>query len=39
MRYAEYVVTGWVLTGAVLVTYSVRLRQRLRRAERLDERA
>jgi hypothetical protein len=37
MRFAEYVIAGWVLTGAVLVAYWVRLVQRTRRAERLDQ--
>jgi hypothetical protein len=36
MRFAEYVITGWVLTGAVLLGYWVRLMRRTRRAERLD---
>ena len=34
MRFAEYVIGGWALTGAVLAAYAVRLRQRTRRAER-----
>ena len=34
VRFAEYVIGGWVLTGAVLGAYWVRLRQRTRRAER-----
>ncbi|HZP30203.1 MAG TPA: hypothetical protein VFC99_14715 [Acidimicrobiia bacterium] len=34
MRFAEYVIGGWVLTGAVLGGYWLRLRQRIRRAER-----
>jgi hypothetical protein len=36
MRFAEYVITGWVLTGVVLLGYWVRLVRRTRRAERLD---
>ena len=36
MRFAEYVIAGWVLTGAVLATYWLRLNRRIRRAERLD---
>ena len=32
MRYAEYVVTGWVLTGAVLGGYRLWLTARARRA-------
>jgi hypothetical protein len=35
MRFAEYVIGGWVLTGAVLATYWLRLVRRTRRAERL----
>jgi hypothetical protein len=35
MNFAEYVIGGWVLTGAVIATYWVRLVQRTRRAERL----
>ena len=34
VRFAEYVIAGWVLTGAVLGAYWLRLRQRTRRAER-----
>ena len=34
MRFAEYVITGWVLTGAVLGGYWVWIVQRTRRAER-----
>ena len=34
MRFAEYVVGGWTLTGAVFLAYWLRLRQRIRRAER-----
>jgi hypothetical protein len=36
LRFAEYVIAGWVLTGAVLSTYCVRLNRRIRRAERVD---
>jgi len=36
MRYAEYVITGWVITGAALAVYWLRLGRRLRRAEKLD---
>lgn len=39
MRFAGYVIGGWALTGAALLAYSLRLRQRLRRAERLDREA
>jgi hypothetical protein len=39
MRFAGYVIGGWALTGAVLLAYSLRLWQRLRRAERLDREA
>jgi hypothetical protein len=39
MRFAGYVIGGWALTGAVLLAYSLRLLQRLRRAERLDREA
>jgi len=35
MRYAEYVVTGWVLTGAVLGGYRLWLAARTRRARDL----
>ncbi|HEX9466939.1 MAG TPA: hypothetical protein VGA11_00885 [Acidimicrobiia bacterium] len=34
MRFAEYVITGWVLTAAVLGGYWVWIVQRTRRAER-----
>jgi hypothetical protein len=37
VRFAEYVVAGWVLTSAVLAAYWLRLVQRIRRAERLDQ--
>ena len=33
MRFAEYVITGWVVTGGALLAYWVRLGQRIRRAE------
>jgi hypothetical protein len=36
MRFAEYVITGWALTGAALAAYWVRLVVRTRRAERVD---
>jgi hypothetical protein len=36
MRFAEYVIGGWALTGAALLAYWVRLLRRIRRAERLD---
>jgi hypothetical protein len=36
MRFAEYVITGWVITGAALFLYWLRLGQRIRRAEHLD---
>jgi hypothetical protein len=36
MRFAEYVISGWVITGAVLLAYWVRLLRRTRRAENLD---
>jgi hypothetical protein len=39
MRFAGYVIGGWALTGGVLLAYSLRLLQRLRRAERLDREA
>jgi hypothetical protein len=35
MRFAEYVIGGWSLTGAALAAYWVRLVVRTRRAERL----
>ncbi len=31
-----YVIAGWVLTGAVLLGYWLRVQQRIRRAERLE---
>jgi HAMP domain-containing protein len=36
MTNAEYVIAGWVLTGAVLLAYWLRIQQRIRRAERLE---
>ena len=36
MKFAEYVITGWVLTGVALAAYWLRLQRRIRRAERLD---
>ena len=36
MRFAEYVITGWVITGAVLLAYWVRVARRTQRAERLN---
>jgi hypothetical protein len=39
MRFAGYVIAGWSLAGAVLLAYTLRLWQRLRRAERLDREA
>jgi hypothetical protein len=36
VRFAEYVIAGWALTGAVLCAYWIRLNVRIRRAERLD---
>lgn len=36
MKFAEYVIAGWVLTGAVLLGYWLWLVKRTRRAERLD---
>lgn len=35
MDYAEYVVTGWVLTAAALAAYGLDLARRTRRAQRL----
>lgn len=35
MRFAEYVITGWTLTGAAFAAYWVRLVVRTRRAERV----
>jgi hypothetical protein len=37
MRFAEYVITGWVLTFAVLGGYWFWIVQRTRRAERTRE--
>ncbi len=34
MNFAEYVITGWVLTGAVLGGYWLWIVQRTKRAER-----
>jgi hypothetical protein len=34
MRFAEYVVTGWVLTAVVVAGYWFSIVQRTRRAER-----
>ena len=34
MKFAEYVITGWVLTGVVIFAYWLLLVQRTRRAER-----
>jgi hypothetical protein len=39
MRFAQYVIGGWALTGAVFVVYWLRLGARIRRAERLDRNA
>ena len=36
MKYAEYVITGWVITAAALAVYWLRLGRRIRRAEKLD---
>jgi HAMP domain-containing protein len=36
MKFAEYVISGWVITGATLLAYWVRLGRRIRRAENLD---
>jgi hypothetical protein len=36
MKYAEYVIGGWIITGAAVLTYWVRLTQKIRRAERFD---
>ena len=36
MKFAEYVITGWAVTGAVLLAYWLRLVRRTRRAESLD---
>jgi len=33
VRFAEYVISGWVITGAALLFYWVRLVRRIRRAE------
>ena len=34
MKFAEYVITGWVLTGVVIFVYWLSIVQRTRRAER-----
>ena len=34
MKFAEYVITGWVLTGVVVFAYWLSIVQRTRRAER-----
>ena len=34
MKFAEYVITGWVLTGVVILGYWLSIVQRTRRAER-----
>jgi hypothetical protein len=39
MRFAEYVIGGWAVTGAVLAVYWVRLSTRIRRAERAEPNA
>ena len=36
MKFAEYVIAGWTLTGAVLLGYWIRLVRRTRRAQQLD---
>jgi hypothetical protein len=36
MRFAEYVLGGWTLTGGVVAVYWLRLGARIRRAERLS---
>ena len=36
MKFAEYVIGGWALTGGVLLAYWLRLLQRVRNAEHLD---
>jgi hypothetical protein len=36
MKFAEYVIGGWALTGGVALGYWLRLLQRIRRAERLN---
>ena len=37
MKFAEYVITGWALTAAVIGGYWVSIVQRTRRAERERE--
>jgi hypothetical protein len=39
MKFAEYVIGGWALTGGVFLAYWLRLGVRIRRAERLDRNA
>jgi hypothetical protein len=36
MRFAEYVITGWALTGVVIGGYWLSVVRRLRRAERSE---
>lgn len=36
MKFAEYVIAGWVITGAVFLGYWLNLVRRTRRAEQLD---
>jgi len=36
VKFAEYVIAGWVVTGTVFLAYWLRLIQRTRRAEQLD---
>lgn len=36
MRFAEYVIAGWLITGVTVFAYWVRLGRKIRRAERLD---
>jgi hypothetical protein len=36
MRYAEYVITGWVITAVAFTVYWWRLGRRIRRAEKLE---
>ncbi len=37
MKYAEYVITGWAITGALLLAYWLRLVRRIRHAESMDQ--
>jgi len=37
VNFAEYVITGWVLTGVVLGGYWLWIEQRIRRAERVRD--